>query len=143
MLEESIVAALTTAPTITAFLGTPASRPDSTNGVFPEQAIEQVAMPYLVLSQVSGASLSEALDGTGDLTSERWRFSCHGTTYKNAKKFAKAVRKFLISLKGSQPGGAFINGAQCLLEADASESLGKGTLYSTTLDVEFEYNDLE
>jgi len=144
MLVEELQSVLTTDPGMVALLGTPQARPDSTNGVFPVQAPDQPTMPYLVLMQVSGAPLQTSMAGTGALTRERWRFSCHGTTYKRAKKFAKDVRDFLISLLGMMPGGtAFIQGAWIKLEADDQESLGKGTLYKVHLDVEFEYLDLD
>lgn len=127
-----------------ALLGTTESRKDSTNGVFPVQAIEQPTMPYMVMSQVSGEPTSgEMMDGTGPLTTERWRFSCTGTTYKGAKKFAKYARRFLLSLYGPQSGNITVQSTDCLLEADDSESLGKGTMYSTHIDIEFVYYDAD
>jgi hypothetical protein len=99
-------------------------------------------MPYLVLSQISGEPLEVAFTGTGRLTQERWRFSCCATTYKGAKKFAKYVRAFVISLYGVMPAGACeIRGAWIKMEADDTENLGKGTMWQTHVDVEFNYID--
>jgi len=131
MFSETLYSALTTAPAVTALLGTSATRPDSSTGVWPTQAIDQPSMPYIVLSQASGESLSVLFSGTGALTTERWRISCYGTTYKNAKLLAKTVRFFLLSF-----GNSFVR-----LEADEAESIGKGTLFSTHLDFEFIYTD--
>lgn len=143
MLVEALQDVLTTDPGMVTLLGTPATRPDSTNGVFPTQAIDQPTMPYVVLSQVSGVpTAGELMKGTGPLTTERWRLSCHGTTYFRAKKFAKYVRRFLLSLFGPNAAGkCIVQGAACLMEADFSENLGKGTEYSTHIDFEFVYID--
>ncbi len=142
MLIEALQAVLSADSGMQSFLGTPQSRPDSTNGIFPVQAIDQTTMPYLVLSQVSGKPMETAMTGTGRLTSERWRLSCCGSTYKNAKKFAKYVRVFLLSLDGTMPiGNCELHGVWNLMEADDSENLGKGTLWSTHLDFEFNYVD--
>lgn len=144
MLVETLQTAMAADAGMQAFLGQPSQRPDSMNGIFPMQAIDQPTMPYVVLSQVSGQPLQTSIDGTGAFTSERWRFSCHGTKYKNAKTFAKYVRKFLLTLNGNYPTGkTFIQGAWCKMEADESESLGKGTLFTTHVDFEFEYQDLD
>lgn len=126
-----------------ALLGTPSTRPDSTNGVFPVQAIDSPTMPYMVLSQVSGVpTAGEMMDGTGPLTTERWRFSCSGTTYKKAKQFAKYARRFLLSLYGPQVAAKIVvQSTNCLMETDDSETLGKGTLYTTHFDIEFVYVD--
>jgi hypothetical protein len=144
MLIEALQSYLSNDAGIKTLLGLPAARPDSTNGIFPTQAIDQPTMPYLVLMQMTGSPLSETMEGTGALMSERWRISCHGSTYKNAKKVAKYVRRFLLSFLGNQTIGlVFVQGAWCRMEADDAESLGKGTLYSTHVDFEFVYIDLD
>jgi len=142
VLVEALQALLTTDTGMVALLGTPAARPDSTNGVFPVLAIEQPSMPYMVVMQATGDPLSVTYAGTGPQTTERWRLSCYGTTYKNAKNFAKYVRKLLLSWYGVQNVGAVtINGSFCDMEADDAEALGKGTMYLTHLDFTFTYYD--
>lgn len=144
MLVETLQSVLAGNAGMQGFLGLPTARTDSTNGIFPTQAPDQPTMPYLVLSQVSGVPLQTSMAGTGALTSERWRFSFHGTTYKKAKQFAKYGRKFLLSLDGNYTvGHTWIQGAWCKMEADDAEALGKGTLYTTHVDFEFEYLDLD
>lgn len=142
MLIEALQNVLAADAGMQSLLGTSRTRSDSTNGIFPVQAPDQPTMSYLVLSQVSGESMEIAMTGTGRLTKERWRFSCCGATYKNAKHLAKYVRSFVISLFGPQPvGNAEIHGAWCLMEADDSENIGKGTLWSVHVDVDFQYVD--
>jgi hypothetical protein len=140
MLVEALQIALTTEPTVTALLGTSSSRPDSTSGVFPVQAPDQPTVPYIVLQQATGDPLAVMLSGTGPLTSERWKISCYGSTYSHAKKLAKAVRVFLLSLTGDA-GSISLSGAYCKMEADDAEPLQRGTLFSTHLDVDFVYRD--
>jgi hypothetical protein len=127
MFIESLYSALSNEPTITALLGLPASRPDSTTGVFPMQAVDGPTMPYVVLTQASGEPTEgELMDGTGPLTTERWRISCYGTTYLKAKQLAKTVAA---------------ESRSCVLEADDAESIGKGTLFGTHVDFDFVYQD--
>jgi hypothetical protein len=135
MFIESLYSALSNEPTITALLGLPASRPDSTTGVFPMQAVDGPTMPYVVLTQASGEPTEgELMDGTGPLTTERWRISCYGTTYLKAKQLAKTVRVFLLSLSAAES-------RSCVLEADDAESIGKGPLFGTHVDFDFVYQD--
>ena len=141
MLIEALQSVLTTEPTVTALVGTTATRPDGTNGCYPVRAIEQPNAPYLVLEQAGGDPLAETMEGTGRLTSERWKIMCVGTTYARAKRLAKTVRRFLLSLHGAQAGNAFIQAAFCRMEADGAESLAKGTIFSTELTFEFLYTD--
>jgi hypothetical protein len=113
MLAEALQNVLTTDASITDLVGTPATRPDKTNGVFPLQPPDQVSMPYIVVSQGNVEPLQTSLAGPGALTSERWAISCYGTTYGRAKRLAKTVRQVLLSLDGQQAGNAFICGSWC------------------------------
>lgn len=142
MLIEALQNVLTTDAGMLKYLGTASKRPDSFNGVFPTQAPDQPTVPYIVLSQMTGDPLSVTMTGTGALTEERWRISCYGSTYRNAKIFAKYVRVFLLSFFGPQTvGSCTVQGSYCVMEADDAEPFGKGTLYSTHLDFDFVYVD--
>ena len=143
MLVEALQGLLTTDTGMIALLGTPTTRPDSTNGVFPVQAPDQPSMPYLVMSQVTGEPMFVTMQGTSAMATERWRFSCYGTTYSNAKKFAKYVRYFLIDiLPGNSTAGSIaFSGAYCVMEVDEAEPLGRGTLFSTHVDFNIVYVD--
>jgi hypothetical protein len=142
MLVESLFAALAADSGMQAQLGTPSTRPDSTTGIFPTLAPEECVMPYLVLQQVSGEPLQESYQGTGRLTSTRWRFTAYGTTYKNAKVLARVLKQVLISLNGNMTtGNAQIMGSWLKLEADDSESIPHGTIFATHVDAEINFID--
>jgi hypothetical protein len=141
MIVESLQAALAADAGCQVLLGTPATRSDRTNGIFPVQAPDAVPMPYLVLSQVSGEPQTIAFEGTNALQQNRWRFSCYGSTYKNAKTLAKSVKFALLALNGQQTGSAFVMGSWLKLEADDAEPITRGTLWSTHLDFDFHFVD--
>ena len=142
MLIESLQAALAADSGMQSYLGT--SRTDG-NGIFPTQAPDQCTMPYVVIRQVGGEPLQESLAGTGCLTTERWRFSVCATTYKGAKQFAKYLRGFLLGgFDGKQTvGNVFVQGVWNKLEVDDREALGKGTMFSTHLDFDINYQDFD
>lgn len=124
-------------------LGTPTTRTDKTTGIFPTLAPDQVPMPYVVLQQISGSPLQESTQGTGRLQTSRWRFSCYGTTYKNSKLLAQALRLAMISMLGAFSTAAIqVSGAWLKLEADDTEPIPHGTIYSTHLDFEIVFMDL-
>jgi hypothetical protein len=142
MLVESLQAAIAADATIQSLVGTTATRSDSTNGIFPILAPEEVPVPYVVMSQVSGEPLEESYQGTGRLQSTRWRFSCYGSTYKSAKVVARALKQVLISLNGPQAAGnAQVEGSWLKLEADDAEPIPHGTLYATHVDFEINFKD--
>ena len=144
MLIEALQALLAADSGMQGYLGTVTSRTDGTTGIFPTQAPDQVPMPYLVLRQVGGEPLQESMRGTGCLQTERWRFSCCGTTYKGAKKFGKYVRQFMLGVYGNQINGlCFIQGVWHKMEVDDREALGKGTMFSTHHDFEINYQDFD
>lgn len=141
MLVEGLQAALAANAAVQAQLGTPAARTDSTNGLFPILAPEEVPVPYVVYQQVSQEPLQESYAGTGALQSSRWRFSCYGSTYKQAKQTAKVIRLALLSLEGPIAGEAQVEGCWLKLEADDSEPIPHGTLYATHIDFEINFKD--
>jgi Protein of unknown function (DUF3168) len=137
MLIEALQTYLAADAGMQAQLGTQASRADKTTGIFPLLAPDQVPMPYVVMQQVSGSPLQESTAGTGRLQTSRWRFSCYGTTYKNAKTLAQALRLAMLSMLGAFSGAAIqISGAWLKLETDDAEPILHGTIYATHLDFE-------
>lgn len=145
MLIEALQALLSADSGLQNILGTQSSRTDGSTGIWPTQAIDQPAMPYLVLRQVGGEPLQESLQGTGCLTTERWRFSCCGTTYKGAKRLGKYVKGFMLgAVYGNQVvGKCFVMGVWNKMEVDDREPLGKGTMFLTHLDFEINYQDFD
>jgi hypothetical protein len=125
-------------------LGTTSSRSDHTTGIFPMIAPGQVPMPYIVLQQVSGEPLQTSMAGTGRLQSSRWRFSAYGTTYKNSKLLAQALRDALNSFAGYfETQAVQIQGSWLKLEADDMEEVAHATIYGTHLDFDIMYLDVE
>jgi hypothetical protein len=143
MLVEGLQAVLAANTSVQAQLGTPTTRTDSTNGLFPLLAPEEVPVPYVVYQQVSGEPLQVSYAGTGALQTSRWRFSCYGSTYKQAKTTAKVLRLALISLEGPVAGSAQIEGCWLRMEADDAEPIPHGTLYATHFDVEINFKDYD
>lgn len=143
MFVEGLFAYLSTNSTLQTALGAP--RPDKTAGIWAGLTPDEALMPAIAVSQVSGMPLQESFQGTGALQSARWRFSCYGTTYKQAKLVAQALRQALLPLYGTLPGSAAnaeVHGVWLKSEVDEQEPIPHGTIYSTHVDFEFEYLDL-
>ena len=98
LLVEGIYAVLVANASMQEALGSVASRTDSTTGIFPGLAPDEVPMPYIVYQQIAGQPLQQSMQGTGALTTARLRFSCYGTTYKQAKELGKVLNQVMISI---------------------------------------------
>lgn len=145
MLVDVLQLSLSSAPTIQALLGTVSTRRDQQTGIFPILAPEQVPMPYIVMSEIGGAPATDSYNGANALQDERWRFSCYGSTYKQAKTVAKALKQVLLDLIGNfdaqkcQVDGMFLR-----LEADNAQSIAThGTEYGSHVDFEILYVDYD
>lgn len=146
MLVDGLQAFLTADSNIQAMLGTSTTRSDKTTGIFYSVALEQCNTPYLVYQQVSGGSLDENFQGTGNLQTSRWRFSCYGNTARQAKQLAKFLKLAMFSLNGPMPGTAAkteVHGCWLRLEMDETEPMTKATMYSTHVDFEINFTDLD
>lgn len=142
MLTEGFYAVLAANTALQALLGTTTTRSDSSTGIFPMLAPDEVPMPYIVYQQVSGSPLQESMAGTGALTTSRWRFSSYGTTYSGAKELARVLNQIMLSLDGELPAGeAEVHGVWLKLNADDSEPIPHGTIYANHLDYEINYID--
>ena len=131
MLVENLQTFLANSATITALLGTPATRSDSLNGLFYEQApdVSGLAMPYVVYEQADGSALDETMAGTGLLRTAHWTFECFGSTAKQAKKLAMALKTALL------PNNSVLTtqGIWLRREADDTVQMAKGVLFTTKL----------
>jgi hypothetical protein len=141
MLVEGLQNYLAANAALQTLLGTPATRSDHGTGIFPTQAPEEVPQPWIVLSQVSGQPLQESYAGTGRLATSRWRFSCYGSSYKQAKSLAQALREAMIALAGTTAGNCFVEGSWIRLELDSAEPMPKNTIFVTHVDAEINYID--
>jgi hypothetical protein len=144
MLAEGLQAYLADNPTLQSMLGTPATRGDSQTGIFPTLAPSASTMPYIVFSQIAGAPTTTSMQGSNALQTERWRFSCYGTTYKRAKKLAKMLKLAMVSMDGTLSQGACeVHGAWHILELDDVEGTPHATLWATHQDFEITYLDYD
>jgi hypothetical protein len=140
MMQEGLYAYITADAGVKAILGSP--RSDGTTGVFPSFAPDECLMPHVVLLQISGLPLQESFAGTGRLQESHWRFSCYGSTYKQAKQLAQAVMKAMISCNGVMPAGSVeVHGSWWRLEIDEAEPIPHGTIYSTHVDFDVNFSD--
>lgn len=148
MLAEGLQVALSSDAEMQAVLGTPAQR-GGDSGIFPSQAPDEIRPPWIVFGQISGMPLQESFQGTGRLMTSRWRFSCYGSEYPQAKRLAIAVRNVLNGLNGILPGQnpstqtAQVEGSWFRLEMDAPEEMEKGTIFGTHLDYLINFADLD
>lgn len=148
MLVEGLQTLLSADATMQTLLGTPATRSDETTGLFPSIAMasSDLTMPYIVYQQISGEGDVVSMQGTNALQVARWRFSCYGNTYKQAKVLAKTLKLLLISVNGALPGAATktqLQGSWFRLEADDIEPIPHGTIFATHLDFEFRFVDYD
>lgn len=142
MFVEALQTYLAADSGIRALVGT--SRTDGTTGIFPVQAPDEPGAPWVVYTQVSGQPLQESLQGTGRLTTGRWRITCYGSTYKQAKQLAAALKLAMISWNGAQgSANVQIEGSWHRLEIDEAEPLPRGTIYASHMDFEVNYLDTQ
>lgn len=102
-------------------------------GVYPALAPKEASLPYLVYTQVGGATVN-SLAGANRLQSARLRFSCYGNTYGAAKDLAKAVKDSLNGLAVTLPGGITVQGAWLEYEGDDAEPDLQGTVFASHVD---------
>jgi hypothetical protein len=110
-------------------------------GVFPSLAPKESSLPFVVYSQVGGATVN-SLDGANRLQSARLRFSCYGTSYSAAKKLAAAVKASLNGLVVTLSDGSKVEGCWLEFEADDSEADLQGTVFSSHVDFSLMFVDV-
>ncbi len=146
MLVEGLYLLLSTNSSLQALLGTTTTRKDSTTGMFSGLLPEEVPMPALVYQQIAGEPLQTSMEGTGRLTTTRWRFTRYGSTYKQARTLGKVLNLVMIGINGPLPGPdakADVHGVWLKLDADDAEAIPHGTLYANHRDYEIVYLDYD
>jgi hypothetical protein len=142
MLIEGLFSYLAADTGLAEQLGTTSTRRDHTTGIFPTVAPESVPVPYVVCQQVAGEPLQTSFQGIGRLQTARWRFSTYGSSYLQAKKVAESLRLALLGMNGVLvEGDVCIQGSWLELEADDSEPIPHGNIYSTHLDFNINFQD--
>ena len=141
MLVESLQTYLTADAGVRAQLGIP--RADTTSGIWPVQAPDETAVPWIVFQQISGSPLQESFQGTGRLKTSRWRFTSYGSTYAQAKRLAQAVIDAMLGMDGTMAAGSCeVHGSWLRLELDEAEAMPKGTVFASHADFQINYYDL-
>jgi hypothetical protein len=143
MLVEGIYDFLAADTGVQALLGTATSRKDKQTGIWPVQAPDEPLAPWIVYQQISGNPLQTSMQGTGRLQTARMRFTCYGSTYKQAKGLANACKLSLLGCDGALSGQVEVHGAWLSLERDEAEALPKGTVFCSHLDFTFIFLDLQ
>lgn len=144
MLVEGIATYLAANSGMQTQLGTASTRSDKSTGIYPVQAPDEVPSPWVVYQQISGQPLQTSFRGTGRLQTARMRFTCYGSTYKQAKALANALKLALIGLDGALPAGqAEVHGSWLSLELDQAEPMPRGTIFGTHVDFTFIFYDTQ
>jgi hypothetical protein len=138
MLGEGINQFLLAASTITAIIGTPATRKDGRSGIWPVQMPEASTMPAIVLSQISGEG-NPSHDGANALHQCRISFGCYGSNYGDSKRLQRAIRQLFEAYHGTLPDGTPVDNAILVLELDAFEDAPFS--YNAPIDFQFVYAD--
>jgi hypothetical protein len=110
-------------------------------GVYPALAPKESSLPFVVYSQVGGATVS-SLDGANRLQSARLRFSCYGTAYADAKKLSAAVKSSLNGLAVTLSDGTKVEGCWLEFETDDSEADLQGTVFASHVDFNLMFVDV-
>jgi len=138
MLQEGLVSRFAADPGITALIGTPQSRPDGSNGVFPVTMPQGAPLPCIVYMKVAGHEI-DSMDGRGELRVSRVQIAGYGTQYGDAAKTAEAAKDAIVGFKGLLDDGTQIDAVFLVLESDAFESVPK--IYQEPFDVEIWYRN--
>ena len=136
MFQDGLFHLVSTAPEIKSVLGP--SRSDNTTGVYPVLGIGQPILPYVTYQRMSGVP-NITYQGANKFTTSRWRFSCYGSTQRNAWMLANAIKDFFADYTGTLNEGTVVQNVMQEFEADDSESRAEGTLFATHVDFMFMY----
>ncbi len=112
MIGQGLFTFLATNAGIKAQLGT--NRADKGTGVWPMLAPDGATFPYMTITTISATNV-ESMQGMNRLTTARFRFSCYGDSYGQAKQLAEAVRQafgLVSSYQGTLTDGTVLENAR-------------------------------
>lgn len=145
MLVEGLNALLLADGPTVALLGTPAARgaaaPDgiSTTGVFAEQVPEGAVLPLIVFGYAYEEN-DMTMDGPSVMTRARIEYSAQGSTYAQAKKLARAMRKCFENFTGTLSDGSEVDSVRRINELDTFQDAP--FCYVTSVEFRADYRDL-
>lgn len=140
MLTEGLATLIPGNAGVASSLGTPTTRSDETTGFFPVIAVKEPTMPYIVYYQLSRRNVT-SFAGVNPLQEARFRFSCYGSTYKQAKQLAEKLKLALDGFVGVLSEGTTVESTWPISEIDEAEPDMRGTVWSTHLDYYFWFLD--
>ena len=121
MFEQGFNSLLATSPGVMAQLGgSPFAREDRQTGVWPVQVPEEAALPNIAFSIVGRQSVN-SVQGTSRLVMKRVQVNSRGRHYADAKNLQEAVKRCVLSFRGTLSDGTRVFGALLNSELDAFE----------------------
>ena len=128
MLTDGLASLLAGEPTITAIIGTPATRAakpmlekPATTGIFLQQLPEGAPLPVIVFMQTEGVPIADSMDGADPLHEARIAFTPQAKTARMAKLLQVTLRRFLEGYRGTLVDGTEIDSVVLASELDAFE----------------------
>lgn len=138
MFQEGLFSFITSNPAFQAIVG--ASRSDATKGLFLILARSQATLPYVVFQRLAG-SPARSYQGANKFQRTRWRFKCCALDPEGAVKLAEFLKLLFATYTGTLPDGTVVQNVALESEADDTESLPHGTIFSVHIDFSFMYVD--
>ena len=133
MIQPGMESLLAVSAPVQAAVGTPASRNDDSNGIFPVQMPQGADLPCLTYLRLYGNEV-DTLDGRGELRLEQYQFSAFGLHFGETLAAANAVKDTFIGFQGTLPDGTEVDLVRLVREQDFFEQVPK--LYRVSFDVE-------
>jgi hypothetical protein len=122
-------------------------RADKTTGIFPVAAISTPALPYIVFFEIS-ATPNNVMEGVNRYQSARYRFTCYGSDFTNAKRVSRALKLQLQGYKGvwyslaDNSAQVEIQGAWLAFEGDNPEPELHNTIFTSVVDFNINFIDM-
>lgn len=138
MFQEGLFTFITSNSTFQSIVGT--SRGDANKGLFLILARAQATLPYVVYQRLSG-SPARSYQGANKFQRSRWRFKCCAIDPEGAVRLAEFLKLLFATYTGTFPDGTVVSNVALESEADDTESLPHGTIFSVHVDFTFMYVD--
>jgi hypothetical protein len=138
VIREGLHQFLSTSPTVTAIVGTPATRQDRLTGIFPVLMPEATPLPAVVFHVIAGEEIL-ALDGASGLRRYRIQFNSWACCAEPAAQLAESLWKLFSGMHSTLPDGTEIDDAIC---GPMQDGFDVGALiYRSFFDTEFWFRE--
>lgn len=141
MLSEGLYSLVISDPTVGAILAArkPLIGEPKTSGMFPGVLPQGEELPAIVYQEIHGDG-QMTMDGPDGLRYSRMQFDCYGTTFKQSKALARALRQLLEGTTGLLIDGTVLGDAEQASEIDTYEEVP--ACWRTLIDTRIAYEDL-